>query len=247
MRDLSRSGSLESALVSTGSFADVRALDVASDSSVTNAMAAIIADHGAPDVVINNAGVGSDGTTEEVPLDEFRSVIETNLFGNVRLLHALMPSWRARGRGRYISVGSVCGAIGQPFQDAYSASKFAVEGMLESLRPVASQFGIDVTVVEPGPVSTGFVTTFTNVDRALDGPYAVARGALQAIQERGHAAGQTPEEIGALLWEVANAERPALRYQSCEAVTKMVAQKLKDLSGARLVAMTERWIVPKEE
>jgi hypothetical protein len=70
---------------------------------------------------------------------------------------------------------------------------------------------------------------------------------LQDVQDRGHAVGQQPEEIASLLWDIATAEQPALRYQSSEAVTKMVAQKLKDLDGERLIAMTSRWIVPRED
>jgi NAD(P)-dependent dehydrogenase (short-subunit alcohol dehydrogenase family) len=242
LRDLARAEPLRDALAVAGVGADVRRIDVADDSSVALGVMGAISDHGSIDVVIGNAGIGSDGTVEELSVEHFRQLFETNVLGNVRLLHAVLPSWRQRGRGRFIAVGSVCGAIGQPFQDAYCASKFAVEGMLESMRPVVAQHGIDVSVVEPGPVSGDFATTHAHPGRGDDSPYASARASLQAIQDRGFASADSPAQIADLLWEVANAERPLLRYQSSEMVARMIGKKLKDLDGERLGAMTAGWV-----
>jgi NAD(P)-dependent dehydrogenase (short-subunit alcohol dehydrogenase family) len=140
LRDVGRSQPLRDALADVDCDADIRVLDVADDDSVAAGVAAIVADHDGIDVVISNAGLGIDGTTEELSIADFRLSFETNVLGSVRLLHAMMPLWRSAGRGRFIAVSSVSGAIGQPFNDAYCMSKFALEGMLESLAPVAAQF-----------------------------------------------------------------------------------------------------------
>jgi NAD(P)-dependent dehydrogenase (short-subunit alcohol dehydrogenase family) len=242
MRDLSRSKPLRDALTKADVRADFRRIDVTSDESVGATMATILADHGVVDVVIGNAGIGSDGTTEELSVEEFRTLFETNVLGNVRLLHAVLPSWRARSRGRFIAVGSVCGAIGQPFQDAYCASKFAVEGMLESLRPVVAPHGIDISVIEPGLVKGQFAAKYASLVRPDDSPYARARAALQAVFDRAAATAETNDEVASLLWEVATVDRPALRYQGSEMVAKMIGLKLKDLTGERLLNMTSGWI-----
>ena len=244
MRDLGRSGSLSEALTDAGVSADVRVLDVADDESVSSVVRSIVADHGGVDIVISNAGIGIDGTTEELSIDDFRISFETNVLGTVRLLHALLPSWRERRSGRLIAVGSMAGVVGNPFNDAYCASKFALEGLLESLHPVAAQHGVSVTLVEPGPVTGDFAKKYVPSDRGSDasGPYAAARARFQVVQDGGYQVAETNEEIAEFLWGVARAAEPVLRYQTCDNVAKIVAVKLKDLTGERVTTMTSRWI-----
>lgn len=243
MRDVDRGGPLRSALGSAGVTADIHPLDVADDDSVRTAMAAIISRHGDVDVVVSNAGIGIDGTTEELTIADFRSSFETNTLGSVRLLHAVLPRWRARRSGRFIAVSSVGGMIGQPFNDAYCASKFALEGLLESLQPVAAQHGIHISVVEPGPVTGDFAHKYgPGGGHRHDGPYGPARARFQAVQDGGYAVAQTNEDVAEQLWQVATAEQPLLRYQTSEMVQKMVGSKIKDMTGERVVGMTSRWI-----
>ena len=243
MRDLDRADALRDALAAAECAADVRVLDVADDESVATGVAAILADVGGIDIVVSNAGVGIDGTTEELSIADFRQSFETNVLGSVRLLHAVMPQWRSAGSGRFIAVSSVSGAIGQPFNDAYCMSKFALEGMLESLAPVAAQFGVHVSMIEPGPVSGVFVQKSRGPESpAVGDPYAGARGRFQAVQDGAFDAAQTNEEIAGFLWDVATADEPSLRYQTSELVEKMVGLKFKDMSGARVLGMTSRWI-----
>jgi NAD(P)-dependent dehydrogenase (short-subunit alcohol dehydrogenase family) len=243
MRDLSRSGPLRAALDGSGVSADVRTLDVSDDAGTAAALAAVLADHGRIDTVISNAGIGVDGTTEELSLDDFRASFETNVLGAVRLLHAVMPGWRAQGGGRFVAVSSVAGAIGQPFNDAYCMSKFALEGLLESLAPVAAQFGILISLVEPGPVAGVFVEKSRGPHpNPGDGPYTVPRGRFEAVQTGAFDAAQSNEEIAEMLWDVATSAEPQLRYQTSELVQRMVGQKLKDLTGERLLRMTSRWV-----
>lgn len=243
MRDPERSRPLRDALAEAGVGADIRVLDVADDERCGSALASIMADHGPIDVVVSNAGVGIEGTTEEVAIDEFRLSFETNVLGAVRLLHAVLPTWRERRSGRLIAVSSVSGALGLPFNDAYCTSKFALEGLLESLHPVAAQHGIHVSIVEPGPVAGEFAHRYgPPAGRVADGPYEVARAKFQAVQDAGYGTAQTNEEIARFLWQVVSTESPLLRYQTSELVTRMVALKLKDLTGERVTGMTSNWI-----
>lgn len=242
LRNLDRAGPLRGALADAGPRADVRTLDVADDESVRATIKAIVADHGVIDVVVSNAGIGIDGTTEELTIDDFRTSFETNTLGSVRLLQAVMPTWRARQDGRFIAVSSMGGVVGNPFNDAYCASKFALEGLLESLHPVAAEHGIKVSLVEPGPVTGEFAHKYAPAGRTSDGLYAEARARFQVVQDGGYAAAQTNEEIADILWSVATSDAPLLRYQTSEMVSKVLGLKLKDMSGERVTGMTSRWI-----
>jgi NAD(P)-dependent dehydrogenase (short-subunit alcohol dehydrogenase family) len=243
MRNLDRSGPLRDALVVADTTADVRVLDIADDDTVTAVIDAIIADYGGIDVVVSNAGIGIDGTVEELTVDDFRATFETNVLGSVRLLHALMPGWRAKGAGRFIAISSTAGVVGAPFNDAYSASKFALEGMLESLHPIAASFGVAVSVVEPGPVSGEFAGRHgPPASRTPDGPYTAIRARFAEVQKLGYVNAQTNDDVAAVLWQVATADAPVFRYQTSENVQKLVSRKLVDLTGERVTGMLRRWI-----
>lgn len=243
VRDLDRTAALRDAAAATGTTVEVRRLDVADDRSVGPTIASIVADHGDVDIVISNAGIGIEGTTEELTLDDFRSSFEVNTLGSVRLLHAVLPRWRERRRGRFIAVGSTAGVLGNPFNDAYCASKFALEGLLESLHPVVAQHGVQLSIVEPGPVAGEFAVKHgPPPGREIDGPYAAARARFQAVQDGGYAAAQTNAEIATVLWQIASAEHPWFRYQTSDLVARVVGVKLKDLTGERVTGMTSGWI-----
>jgi NAD(P)-dependent dehydrogenase (short-subunit alcohol dehydrogenase family) len=243
MRNLDRSKTLRDALDTAGARAEIRVLDVNSDVSVADTVSEVANDHGPIDIVISNAGIGVAGTTEELSLDDFKASIDTNLFGTIRLLHAVLPSMRQRGSGRLIAVSSMSGALGLPFNDAYCASKNALEGLLESLYPVMAKFGVYVSVVEPGPVTGEFVTKSSGPSGVVAGdPYAAMKSTFKAIQEGGYDTAQSNEDIAEVIWQVATAEAPVLRYQTSESVAKLVGVKLKDLSGERITGVTARWI-----
>jgi NAD(P)-dependent dehydrogenase (short-subunit alcohol dehydrogenase family) len=243
MRNLGRAGPLREALAAAGVEADLRVVDVADDESVHAGVTRILADHGQIDVVVSNAGIGIDGSTEELTLDDFRASFETNVLGTVRLLQAVLPAWRERGSGRFIAVSSVAGAVGQPFNDAYCMSKFALEGVLESLHPVVASFGIHVSLVEPGPVAGDFADKYPpGGGRHDDSPYAELYARFKLVQAGGFDTAQSSGDIAAFLWEVANAAQPVLRYQTSELVQKLVGMKFKDMTGERVTAVTARWV-----
>ena len=243
MRDRSRSGPLRAALDASGVEADVRALDVSDDVSVVGALSELADEGIVPDVVVSNAGIGVDGTLEELTLADFRAAFETNVLGAVRLLHALMPRWRQRGSGRFIAVSSTAGVIGVPFSDAYCMSKFALEGMLEAFHPIAAAAGVSVSLVEPGPITGEFIDRSLAPDRtAAITTFDAARARFQLVQDQGYESAQSNEDVARVLWAVATAEAPALRHQTSETVARLLGVKLKDLSGERVTGMTARWI-----
>jgi short-subunit dehydrogenase len=130
------------------------ALDVTDEASMTEAVAAIEDAAGPVGVLVNNAGYGLYGPVEQLPMDEIRRQFETNFFGLVRLTQLVLPGMRRRGRGRILNVSSMGGRITLPGGAFYHASKYAVEGLSDALRMEVAQFGIDVVLIEPGPVKT---------------------------------------------------------------------------------------------
>ena len=127
-------------------------LDVTDDLSMTTAVETIVRETGRIDVFVNNAGYGSYGALEDVPLEEARRQFEVNIFGLARLTQLVLPTMRAQRSGRLINISSVGGKLGEPFGSWYHATKFAVEGLSDSLRMEVQQFGIDVVVIQPGAI-----------------------------------------------------------------------------------------------
>ena len=131
----------------------VSAMDVNSDQSVSDGVAAILS-HGPIDVLVNNAGVEASGAVEELPLAEFRAVMETNYFGALRCIQALLAHMRERKSGCIINVSSVAGRISNPPLTSYCASKWALEALSEGLAGEMKTFNVRVAIVEPGIIDT---------------------------------------------------------------------------------------------
>ena len=148
---------LRDAATEAGVDLDVALLDVTDPASVDAAVSGVLARHGRLDVLVNNAGRGRVGATERVSVEDLQATLDVNLIGVWRMTKAVLPHMRTKRSGRIVTVSSIGGVVAQPFNDAYCAAKFAVEGMMEALAPVAAEFGIAVVLVEPGPVATSFV------------------------------------------------------------------------------------------
>lgn len=129
-------------------------LDVDSDTSVSNGIAKLLADHKTIDVLVNNAGIETVGSVEECPLHVMRSVMETNYFGVIRCVQAVAAHMRTRGSGCIVQVSSVAGRFSQPPFAAYCASKWALEAMTEALAAEMKAFGVRVVLIEPGVIDT---------------------------------------------------------------------------------------------
>ena len=132
----------------------VIAMDVTDDASLRAGVDRIIREQRRLDVLVNNAGYGSYGALEDVPIDEARRQFEVNVFGLARLSQLVIPTMRALGRGRIINVSSIGGRIYEPIGSWYHATKFAVEGLSDSLRIELAPHGIDVVIIQPGPIRT---------------------------------------------------------------------------------------------
>ncbi len=245
MRDLERAGALLEAAAAAGVTLDIRHLDVTQPQSVTDVVAGVVDEHGRLDAVINNAGAGHVGTIERESVDDVRGVMEVNFFGVVMVTQAALPHLRT-SRGRLITVTSVGGVVGQPFNEAYCAAKFAVEGFMESLAPVAAGAGVSVTVVEPAAVASAFISN-VGLDQvetiAADEVYGAA---LRAYLERASASfssAQPADEAGRVIAALLDGDAPAFRLQTSDAARQFVGVKLADLDGSVVQRMTGSWLV----
>ncbi|MEU7551975.1 SDR family NAD(P)-dependent oxidoreductase [Streptomyces sp. NPDC044571] len=248
MRDTSRADALLKAAAEAGvaDLVQVKRLDVTDSESAAACVAEVVAEHGRLDAVVNNAGAGFVGTIEQHGMEQVRSVMEVNFFGVVELTRVALPHLRASG-GRVITVTSVGGVVGQPFNEAYCAAKFAVEGFMESLAPVAASTGVQVAVVEPGAVASEFVNNVRlDVPAMLAeaGPYARAlQGYVNHAMEAFDAdTAQTSEQAAAPVIEALTAETMPFRIQTSEWARDFVAAKLTDLDGSAVQAMTTAWL-----
>ena len=154
MRNLERGSELREAVAKEKLPVTIVQLDVDDDSSVEAAIGKVMADQGRIDVLVNNAGVGAGGPIEEVPIGVFRQSMETNFFGCLRCIKAVLPSMRERQSGCIVNVTSVAGRNGWSLQGPYAASKWALEGLSECLAQEVRPFGIRVAIVEPGIIGT---------------------------------------------------------------------------------------------
>ncbi|KAB1139966.1 SDR family oxidoreductase [Streptomyces luteolifulvus] len=245
LRDPSRSDALRKAAAEAGVELDIRRLDVTDAASITAAVDGVLADYGHLDAVVNNAGAGHLGTLENESLADVRKVMEVNFFGVLNVSKAAMPHLRASG-GRLITVTSVGGVIGQPFNEAYCAAKFAVEGYMESLAPVAAAHGVSVCVIEPGAVATEFVANVgVDLDEAVAdaGVYApqlnayLKRTVAQFFDGAQSAEGAAESVIAAL-----TADEPAFRLQTSDWARGFAGTKISDLDGSAVLGMTNGWV-----
>lgn len=156
----------------------VSAMDVNSDESVHSGIAAILAAHGSVDVLVNNAGIDRAGAIEELPLSEFRLCMETNYFGAIRCIQALLPSMRKRGSGCIVNVTSVGGLVANPPMTPYCASKWALEALSEALAAEVKPFGIRVAIVEPGIIDTSMARRLADLKADSIYPHSARFAAL---------------------------------------------------------------------
>jgi NAD(P)-dependent dehydrogenase (short-subunit alcohol dehydrogenase family) len=189
-------------------------MDVTQDASVARAVSDVVGAEGRLDLVVNNAGYGLAGAIEDTSVEEARAQFETNFFGILRVIRAVLPSMRQQRSGTIVNVGSLAGLIGLPFQAIYSASKFALEGLTEGLRQEVAQYGIRVVLVEPGDARTS-ITAHRVVARAAKNgsPYdAQFRSTLQIVAEE-EQGGVPPERVARLIAKLAVAVNPPVRVR----------------------------------
>jgi short-subunit dehydrogenase len=187
------------------------ALDVTDAGSVTAAVTTVVARAGRIDILVNNAGFGVIGAAEESSTTQAQDLFDTNFFGLVRLTREVLPYLRAQGSGRIVNVGSVLGFLPAPYAALYAASKHAVEGYSESLDHETRDFGVRVTVVEPGYTSTSFEANATDVDSPI-GTYAPVREHVKKVLLQSVRAGDDPAVVAQVVLKAATSRTPKLRY-----------------------------------
>jgi len=165
MRNLNKSQKINDIAQNENLPLKVLQLDVTDDKSVKDAFRQVQDEKARIDVLVNNAGYDVMGAVEDLSIDEFKSQFETNFFGVIRVTKEVIPIMRNQGSGNIINVSSVGGKIGIPLNSAYISSKFALEGLSESMRYELEQFGIDVILIEPGAVKSNF---FENADVVIN-------------------------------------------------------------------------------
>lgn len=192
-------------------------LDVTDDASMVAAAERIHAERGALDALVNSAGYGEYGALEDVPMERARYQLEVNVFGTARMIQLVLPAMRSRGCGRVVNVSSFGGKIGLPLGAWYHASKFAIEGMSDSLRGEVASFGIDVVVIEPGMTRSDFArVNYENLDRSsAGGPYADLARRTRALGMAGYEDGGVAvpaDVIARVIVRALSARRPRTRY-----------------------------------
>ena len=219
MRDPARSPELQARAAKETLSITTVALDVDSDASVSRGMAKIQEMRGRVDVLVNNAGIGQLGSVEEMPLDQFRQVMETNFFGALRCIQAVLPGMRTRKSGCIINVTSVAGKLASAGQSAYCASKFALEALSESLAAEMRPFNVRVAIVEPGVIQTPIFGKAADVSRAIyQGPRRL-NAILDAALEQPVPASVVGEQIRDIVAD----ESWQLRYPSGPAAAGILA------------------------
>lgn len=186
-------------------------LDVRSDDSVQSCYEALMEKTGRLDVLINNAGAGYKGAAEEVSVAEVKALFETNFFGVVRMTKGALPIMRKQKRGRIINVSSVAGWMCSPFSGPYCASKHALEGYTEALRYEVAQFGIQVSLLEPGFVKTNFTSAAGAAEVQLDF-YSRQKQATVDFAGESLKKAPGPEKAARKILKIIRSGLPRLRY-----------------------------------
>jgi NAD(P)-dependent dehydrogenase (short-subunit alcohol dehydrogenase family) len=206
-------------------------MDVTSAESVERAVSRLLAQTGRLDVAVNNAGWALAGAVEETPIEPAREQFETNFFGVLRVLRAVLPPMRAAGAGLVVNVSSIGGLMGLPFQGLYSASKFALEGLTESLRQEVARFGIRVVLIEPGDVRTAIGTRRRRIGMGPGSAYRGAGERTLAVVEREEDGGASPQEVAELLLRLTLTARPRARYTVGHPTQRLAAWLKRALPG----------------
>ena len=199
MRDTKKSAELEHAAKKENLSVEIIELDVDKEESIISAVKKVVTKNGRLDVLVNNAGYGQFGCTEDLTINDFRKQFETNFFSIVRIIQEVAPIMRKQNSGNIINISSVVGRMGLPGSSAYISSKFALEGLGECLRYELGQFGIKTTMIEPGVIKTNFFNSMKVPESKIDPKYKTLTdnilAGLKMMVEMGTAPSQVAEAV----------------------------------------------------
>ena len=209
MRDTGRSTELRSIAEKEVLSIETRTLDVDDDDSVAQAVGRVLDERGRIDVLVNNAGVGTTGPVEELPLDVFKQTMETNFFGALRCVKAVLPGMRQQGSGCIINVSSVAGRVAAAAHGPYAASKFALEAASEVLAQEVKSFNIRVAIVEPGIIQTPIFEKKREIPKDTRYPH---ERRLYALYAASLARPVPPTVVGEQIRQIVESDSWQLRY-----------------------------------
>jgi NAD(P)-dependent dehydrogenase (short-subunit alcohol dehydrogenase family) len=206
------------------------ALDVTDAESMSAAVTRVTAAQGAIGVLINNAGYSQSGAVETVPVDQVRRQFETNVFGLIAMCQLALPGMRAQGWGKIVNIGSMGGRLTFPGAGVYHATKYALESISDSLRFEVRGFGVDVILIEPGLIVTGFGDVASGSVPDADGPYAAFNQQVAKLTSDAYAGpvsklGGGPEVVAATIAKALAAKRPKARYAVTPSAHLMINQR----------------------
>ena len=228
MRNIGKAGELEHAIKKENLPIDVIELDVNKEESIVSAVKKVVTDGGRLDVLVNNAGYGQFGCTEDVSVDDFRKQFETNFFSIVRIIQEVSPIMRKQNSGIIVNISSVVGRMGLPASPAYISTKFALEGLSECLRYELGQFGIKTTLIEPGVIKTNFFNSMKIPESKIDPKYKALTDNILASLKMMVEMGTAPSQVADVIIKAIHDDEILPRYiVGADATMFMEAKKMK--------------------
>ena len=214
MRNLNKTENIKSVASKENLPIRINQLDVTDDVSVKDAVQAILSETGRIDVLVNNAGYVLNGAFEDLAMDEIKRQYDTNVFGLIRTTQAVLPIMRRQNSGIIVSISSGAGRFGFPGGSAYVSTKFAVEGISESISYELEPFGIKVVVVEPGVIRTNIVNGMVVAKKSQDpdSPYLQIIQKMATVLENMMENGSPPDLVAKVVLNAVTNESPTLRY-----------------------------------
>lgn len=208
-------------------------LDVTDDASIERAVAYVIEQEGEINVLLNCAGYALGGAVEDISRAEALHIFDTNIIGMMQVCRRVLPQMRAQRRGLIVNIGSVAGLFALPFQSMYSATKYAVEAMTESLRMEVKPFGIKVALVDPGDIATGFTKARQTARAALINPtYQERHEQTVNSMIKSELGGPGPEIVVRAFARILNSKNPPVRvitsfdYRAAALAKRLVPARL---------------------
>ena len=189
------------------------ALDVRDVSTIQKAVALVIRNEKRLDILINNAGVGITGPLEEIPMEEIKNNFETNFFGPIDVMKAVLPQMRAQKSGLIINITSIAGYMGLPYRSIYSASKGALEIITEALRMETKSFGIQITNVAPGDFATNIAAGRFHAPVISGSAYELAYGQVLKSMNDHVDSGSDPNEMAEAIYKIIQTPNPKIHYK----------------------------------
>jgi len=214
MRNLNKSENMKLIVAKENLPIQIKQLDVTDDVSVKNAIQEISSEAGHIDVLVNNAGYGLNGAFEDLAMDEIKAQYETNVFGLVRTTQAVLPIMRRQKSGTIVNISSGAGRFGFPGSSAYVSTKFAVEGLSESMSYELEPFGIKVVIVEPGVIRTNFVDGMVVAKKSQkpNSPYSQITQKIATGFEEMMKNASSADLVAKVVLDAITDKNPSLRY-----------------------------------